>query len=151
MAIDSIRDIKEGIEGVIQNYLGVDYKKLAYVQDVVKNNYNTNSNRYGVRALAGGEVPGVTKNIHLTQTFEVVLSKLYRESKLDDVEQSENALDNFNNLLSIYKDMVNTKCGVPLIVLNVTNLQMSEPEYLTDSKVAVQRATIDITYRFSLI
>lgn len=151
MAIDHVRTIKEGIESTAQAYLTVDYKSLPYVQDVAKNNYNTNSNRFGVRALAGGEVPGVTKNIHLTQTFEVVLTKAYKESALSDTEQSEKSLDNFNNMLSIYKNMVNTKCGVPLIVLNVTNLQMSEPEYLTESKVAVQRATIDITYRFSLI
>lgn len=151
MAIDHVRTIKEGIESVAQNYLGPDYKLLPYLQDVTKNNYNTNSNRFGARALAGGEVPGVTKNVHLTQTFEVVLTKAYKESALADTEQSEKALDNFNNLLSIYKDMVNTKCGVPLIVLNVFNLQMAEPEYLPDSKVAVQRATVDITYRFSLI
>jgi hypothetical protein len=149
--IDSIRDIKEGMESTIQAYLGPTYKKLSYVNDVEKNNYFANSDRYGVRALSGGEVPGVTKNVHLTQSFEIVLSKSYRESSLDDTEQSERALDNFNNLLSIYKDLVNSKCGVPLIVLNVTNIQMSEPEYLVESKVAIQRATIDVTYRFSLI
>lgn len=149
--IDSVRIIKEGIETISQAYLGASYKKLAYVNDVEKNNYNSNSNRFGVRALAGGEVPGVTKNVHLTQTFEIVLSKVYRESSLDDTEQSEKALDNFNNVLSIYKDLVNTKCGVPLTVLQVTNLQLSEPEYIVDSKVAIQRATMDITYRFSLI
>lgn len=148
---DAVRDIKEAMETTIQTFLGVNYKKLAYVEDVTKNNYLTNSNRYGVRALAGGEVPGVTKNVHLTQSFEVVLSKAYRESSLDDTEQLEQALDNFNNILSIYKDMVNTKCGIPLIILNITNLQLSDPEYLVESKVAIQRATIDITYRFSLI
>lgn len=149
--IDSVRDIKEGIEGVIQSTLGVNYKKLAYVNDVEKNNYNTNSNRFGVRALAGGEVPGVTKNVHITQAFEIVLSKAYRESSLNDTEQSEAALDNFNNMLSIYKDIVNAKAGVPTIVLNVTQLLLSEPEYLVDSKVAIQRATMNITFRFSLI
>lgn len=148
---DDIRSIKEGMEGIIQSYLGMTYKPLAYVQDVAKNNYNTNSERYGVRPLLGGEVPGVTRTVQLTQTFEMVLSKSYRESSLDDTEQSEKALDNFNNMLSIYKDLVNSKCGVPAIVLNVFNLQWSDPEYLTDSKVAIQRATMDITYRFSLI
>lgn len=149
--IDTARTIKEGVETVIQNYLGVGYKKLAYLQDVEKNNYKTNTDRYGVRVLAGGEVPGVTKNVHITHTYEIVLSKSYKESSISDTEQSEIALDNFNNMLSIYKDIVNTKAGVPLSVLNVTNLQLSEPEYIVDSKVAIQRATMDITYRFSLI
>lgn len=149
--MDRVRDIKEGIETVAQSILGASYKKLSYVNDVEKNNYFANSDRFGVRALAGGEVPGVTKNVHITQSFEIVLSKAYRESNLDDIEQSEKALDNFNNLLDIYKELVNVKCGEPLIVLNVTNLQISEPEFLVDSKVAIQRATMDITYRFSLI
>lgn len=149
--IDSVRTIREGIEGVILSYLGASYKKLAYLDDVEKNNYNSNSDRYGVRALAGGEVPGVTKNVHITQTFEIVLSKAYRESSLSDSEQFEKALDNFNNILSIYKELVNAKAGVPLTILNITNLQLSEPEYIVESKVAIQRATMDITYRFSLI
>lgn len=151
MAIDSVRDIRDGIEAAMQAYLGADYKKLTYVNDVNKNNFNANSDRYGARPLFGAEVPGVTKNVHITQSFEVVLSKAYKASSLNDTEQSEKALDNLNNMLSIYKELVNTKCGIPSVVLNVTNLQMSEPEYLTESKVAVQRATVDVTYRYSLI
>lgn len=149
--IDIIRDIKVGMEGVIQTYLGPTYKRMAYVNDVEKNNYNTDSNRYGVRALAGGDDPGVTNFVTIRQTFEVVLSKAYRQSSLDDLEQFEMSLDNFNNMLSIYKELVNFKAGVPLKVLNITNIQMSEPEYLVQSKVAIQRATMDVIYRFSLI
>lgn len=149
--IDHVRDIKESIETVIQSTLGVNYKKLAYVNDVEKNNYNTNSDRFGVRVLSGTEVPGVTKNVHITQAFEIVFSKAYRESSLNDTEQSEKALDNFNNILTVYKELVNTKCGIPSLVLNVTNLVISEPEYLVDSKVAIQRTILTITYRFSLI
>lgn len=149
--IDSVRDIKSSMETVIQTYLGNSYKKLAYVEDVTKNNYFGNSERYGVRAVSGSEVPGVTKNVHIIQTFEVVLTKAYSESNIDDTEQIEKSLDNFNNLLSIYKELVNSKAGSPSIVLNISNLVMADPEYLVDSKVAVQRATMDITYRFSLI
>jgi hypothetical protein len=149
--IDDVRDIKDGAEAVIATYLGSSYKKLAYLNDVEKNNYNSNSNRYGVRALSANQVPGVTKYPTITQSFEVVLTKAYRESSLDDTEQLEKALDNFNDMLSIYRELVNSKCGVPNIVLNVNNISIAEPEYIVDSKVAVQRATIEITYRFSLI
>lgn len=149
--IDSIRDIKTSMEGVIQTTLGSTYKKLAYVEDVEKNNFRTNSERYGVRALSGFEVPGVTKNPTFTQSFEVVLTKAYLDSSLDDAEQVEKGLDNYENMLDIYKELVNSKAGVPATVLNITNLTWGDPEYLVDSKVAVQRATMDITYRFSLI
>jgi hypothetical protein len=151
MAIDLVREIKNSMESVIQSTLGSGYKKLAYVENVEANNYFGNSERYGVRVLSGNEVPGVTKNIHITQTFEVVLTKAYLVSNIDETEKVDKSLDNIENILDVYKDLVNTKAGVPLKVLNITNLVLEEPEFLAESKVAVQRATIDITYRFSLI
>lgn len=149
--IDTMRDIRDAMETEIQAELGATYKKLAYVQDVVKNNFRTQNNRYGVRALAATESDGVTKSVRLTQSFEVVLTKGYFQSNVDDSEQIERALDNRENLLDIYKRLVNNKAGLPGTVLNITNLTVDEPEYLEDEKVVVQRATMDITYRFSLI
>lgn len=149
--IDTMRDIRDAMESEIAAELGATYSKLAYVVDVSKNSFRTNNNRYGVRALVASEVPGVTKNVHITQSFEVVLSKGYLESKIDDTELITKSLDNRSNLLGIYKRFVNTKAGLPGTVLNVTNLQVDEPEILDEEKVVVQRATMDITYRFSLI
>lgn len=147
----NVEVIKNAMEAEIGTLLGSQYKKLAYVEDFEKNNFRTNSERYGVRTLAGGEVPGTTKHPTFTHTFEVVLSKAYLNSKLDDSEQVQKALDNYENMLAIYKQLVNSRGGAPATVLNITNLQMASPEYITESKVAVQRATMDVTYRFSLI
>ena len=149
--IDSMRDIRNAMETEIAAELGVNYKKLAYLEDVTKNSFRTNNDRYGVRALSSSEVDGVTKNPTFTQSFEVVLTKGYYESNLDDTEQIERSLDNRENLLCIYKRLVNNRAGIPSVVLNIQNLQIDEPEFLVDEKVAVQRATMDITYRFSLI
>lgn len=151
MAIDQMRDIRDAMEAEILAELGASYKKLAYLEDVAKNSFRTNNNRYGVRPLTSSEVDGVTKSIHLTQSFEVVLTKGYYESNIDDTEQVERSLDNRENMLCIYKRLVNNRAGIPGTVINIQNLVVSEPEYLVDEKVAVQRATIDITYRFSLI
>ena len=149
--IDSMRDIRDAMETEIASELGATYKKLAYLEDVDKNSFRTTQDRYGVRALGGLEVPGVTKNVHITQTFEVVLTKGYLDSNLDDIKQVERAYDNRENMLDIYKRMVNNKAGAPAIVLNITNLVVAEPEFNVEEKVAIQRATMDITYRFSLI
>lgn len=149
--IDSMRDVKNAMAVEIAAQLGVEYSALPYLENIEKNNFRSNNNRYGVRALGALEVPGVTKNVHITQTFEVVLTKGYYESNLDDTEQRERAYDNQENLLDIYKRLVNTRAGIPGTVLNITNLSVSEPEYLLEEKVAVQRATMDITFRFSLI
>lgn len=149
--IDSMRDVKNSMITEISAELGASYTALPYLEDVSKNNFRSNNNRYGVRALGANEVPGVTKNVHITQSFEVVLTKAYYESSLDDSNQIETAYDNRENVLDIYKRLVNTRAGIPATVLNITNLVVSEPEYLVEEKVAVQRATMDITYRFSLI
>lgn len=151
MALDLMRDIRDAVTGVVSSQLGVNYRELPYLEDISKNNFRGNNDRYGVRALSGIEVPGVTKTVHITQTFEVVLTKGYYESNLDDSEQREKAYDNRENLLDIYRLLVNTRAGLPGTVLNVTNLILAEPEFLVDEKVVVQRATMDITYRFSLI
>jgi hypothetical protein len=147
---DVMRDIKEAIEDEIQSELGSSYKLLAYVENVQKNSFRTSSERYGVRTLTGQQIPGVTRYFTITQSFEVVLSKGYIESALDDSEQVTKAFDNRENLLAIYKRLVNNKCGIPSVVMNVFNLLVSEPEYFEEDKVAVQRATMDITYRINL-
>lgn len=148
---DIIRDISEGIQTEMQAELGVTYKPLAYVEDVQKNSFRTSSERFGVRALLGGQIPGVTKYVTITQSFEIVLSKQYQESMVDDSEQVSKAYDNRENLLAIYKRLVNNKCGRPDLVMNVYELSVSEPEYLVEDKVAIQRATMNVTYRLTLI
>lgn len=149
--IDTMRDIRDSLEAEIAAELGVEYRKLAYLENIDKNSFRTNNKRYGVRALAASEVPGVTKNVHITQSYEVVLTQAYLDSNLDDVKQVERAYDNQSKILDIYKRMVNNKGGLPGVILNIQNLVVAEPEYNEEEKVAVQRATIDITYRFSLI
>lgn len=148
--IDTMRDIRNALEAQILATLGSGYQKLQYVEDVEKNSFRTNSERYGVRALSAAEGEGVTKSVRITQQFEVVLTKSYYEAKISDSEQIEKSLDNRENLLDIYKQVVNTRLALPT-VLNVTNLVVDEPEFLEEEKVVVQRATMDITYRFSLI
>lgn len=149
--IDSMRDIKNSMLSEIATELGATYATLPYLEDVQKNNFRSNNRRYGVRALAGVEVPGVTKNVHITQSFEVVLTRGYLESKLNDTEQVDKSYDSRENMLDIYKRLVNTRAGIPDTVLNIQNLVVSEPEFLVEEKVAIQRATMDITFRFSLI
>lgn len=149
--IDTMREIRDALELEIASELGASYKKLAYLEEVEKNSFRTNEKRYGVRALSANEVPGVTKNVHITQTFEIVLTQAYLNSNLDDLGQIEKAYDNQRIVLDLYKRFVNNKGGLPLKILNIQNLSVAEPEYLVEEKVAVQRATIDITYRFSLI
>jgi hypothetical protein len=147
---DVMRDIRDAMLSEIQAELGVSYKELAYLETIEQNNLRTNTDRFGVRALASSQVPGVTRFTTFTQSFEIVLTKGYAASAIDDSERVEKAYDNRENLLAIYTRLVNNKGGLPLVVLNIFSLNISEPEYLLEDKVVIQRATMDITYRLSL-
>lgn len=151
MALDLIRDITNAMKSEVSAELGVNFRELAYLEDVSKNSFRTGNDRYGVRALGGFQVPGVTKNVTITQTFEIVLTKGYIESNIDDEPQVEKSYDNRENLLDIYKRLVNNRGGLPGTILNIFDMSISEPEFLDDDKVAIQRATMSITYRYSLI
>lgn len=148
---DVMRDIKEAMESEIQAELGVSYKPLAYIENVEQNSFRTSSERFGVRALTALQIPGVTKFYTFTQSFEIVLSKGYTESSIDDSELVSKSFDNRENLLSIYKRLINNKAGLPSVVLNVFNMSIAEPEILSEDKVVVQRATVDINYRLTLL
>jgi hypothetical protein len=148
---DVMRNIRDALVSEIQAELGVNYKELAYLEDVTKNSFRTSSERFGVRPLASSEVSGVTKMPQFIQSFEIVISKQYTESNLDDSEQVEKSLDNRELVLLLYKRLVNNKGGLPLVILNIFDLNIAEPEYLEEDKVAIQRATMNIQYRINLL
>ena len=81
----------------------------------------------------------------------MVLTKGYTQSSIDDSSQVDKSLDLRAELLGIYKRFINGKAGIPGTVLNVTDLILAEPEYLEDDKVVIQRASMNIQYRYSLI
>jgi len=149
--ITDISDIVTSIKAEVAAELGVSYKELAYVEDVAKNSFRTSNDRYGVRALVAGQLPGVTKFVTLSEEIEVILTKGYIESSIDDTSQVAKSLDLRAEFLSIYKRLVNNRAGLPGTVLNVFDLVLAEPEYLEDDKVVIQRASFNVQFRFSLI
>lgn len=144
-------DIKDAMLTEVAAELGASWKQLAYVEDIAKNSFRTSSERYGVRALAASEVPGVTKFMTFSQSFEVVLTKGYVESSIDDSEQVTKSYEIRALILDIFKRMVNNKAGDASSVMQVSDLAIDEPEYLVDDKVVIQRATMNITYRLTLL
>jgi len=147
---DIMRTITDGVKARIASVAGVTYSELAYVEAVEKNSFRTSNNRYGVRALGALQVPGVTKFTTYTQSFEVVLTKGYIQSNIDDTEQVSQSYDLRAIMLDIYTDLINTKAGVPDSVLNIHGLEFTEQEYLEDDKVVIIRSTMNIQFRITL-
>lgn len=144
-----VSDIVTGINTQIALELP-NWRPVAYLEDIEKNSFRTQTDRYGVRALGAIEEVTVVKRLTFDHTFEVVLTKGYAQSNIDDSEQVQAGLDLRAIMLDLYVRLTDTKAGTPGSVLNVKNLSMSAVEYLDESKVAVLRSTLDITYRLNL-
>ena len=142
--------IKNALLSEISTELGASYKQLAYVEDIAKNSFKTSNDRYGVRALHAGATPGVTKTVTMLQSFEVVLTKGYIQSSIDDTEQVSKSYELRESAFDIFRNAVNNKVALSSVVMYVSNLQVSEPEYLEDDKVVIMRCTMDILYRITL-
>lgn len=151
MSFDLMQQIRGSMETEALVVLGSSYQKLAYLENIQKNSFRTGNDRYGVRALDALQNPGVTKQVTLTQTFELILTKGYVESAVSDNNQVSKSYELRALMLEIYKHFINTKAGLPGIVLNVNNLNVASPEYLEDDKLVIQRATMEVIFRYSLI
>lgn len=146
-----VTDLLASIKSAVGTTLGVEFSEIPYVADVSKNNFNNNNNRYGVQSLASNETDSVTKFVTMLQSFEVVLTKAYVDDGISDSDKQSKTVDAQDLVYDIYRDLVNTKAGVPAIVINITDLEMSDPEYLDKEKVVVIRASFNVLYRFTLI
>lgn len=146
-----VRDIRDSLENILATELGSDYKKLAYVFEIEKNNWKQGANGYGVKPGFKQELPGVTKYATYNQTFEIIITKRYQSQSISDSKTMEDFLDMDEQIMAIYREILNTQAGLPGVVLNATNLTTDVPEILEEDNVVVIRATVDCLYRLTLI
>jgi len=145
-----VEQIKDAMELRIVAVLPSTFSELKYKLKVEDNHFEENSKKFGVRPLEANSVPGVTQSITLDQEFEIILTDNYINLDISDEEQRIKTFNLYDRLDTIYTDLINTKAGIPLIVLNIPSLTISQPEYLEDDNVVALRAQILIKYRRSL-
>ena len=147
----TVNEIKAGILESLDRVLGSEWSELPFVVNVEKNNFNSNNNRYGVLVQASFETDSVTKFVTVTQSFEVVLTKAYIDDGIGDQDRQEKSVELQDLVLTVYKDLINTKANRPAVVMNIDNISNSASEYLEESQVVIQRASFNVLYRCSLI
>jgi len=145
-----VTDLTNGIKSTMATTLGAGYSELPYVIDIEKNNFNTNNNRYGVVIGPSFQTETVTRHVTMLQTFTMVITKAYIEDGISDADSQEKNKEAQDLVLDIYKDLYNTKAGVPSTFLNIVDLSVADVEYSEDSEYMVIRASFNILYRFSL-
>lgn len=127
------------------------YSQLPYVIDVDKNSFKLSQQGYAVRPALASETLSVTKNLTYLQTFEVVLTKGYIQSSVDDSSLQSAIKTNSDLMHSVFVDLEKTRGGLPATILNILDFIIVEPEIIEESKVVVITGQFSILYRLSTI
>lgn len=142
-----VEQINDGVTSEVASALGAGYSELSYLLDVQKNNFKTNTKRYGVRPLSGSTASGVTRQYTLDHSFQVILTHDYFSNPSNDQDQRDKTFLLFDKLDEIMKNLFINKAGLPSIILNIDSVSIAEPEYFDEEKVVVLRADFNIKYR----
>lgn len=140
--------IFDGIKTIVAANAGATFQELAYVINVEKNDLRRIKNGYGVRYLEANPSDGVTRHYTLDQRFEIILTTS-NPRKNDDSGLLSSTSTLYDLIDDIFKDLVNSKVGLPSLVLLVYQPTISEPEYLNDNDFIVLRHQVTVKYRSS--
>jgi len=127
------------------------FNRLDYEFDILKNNENRNSKRYGLIPLGAtfkeGSALGFTTIEH---TFQLILTNDYI-NKDDDSAQSNATQELYSNAFAVIKDLQKKSITLPTSgyrVLLISGLSFETPEHDDDNATTVLRIDFNITYRF---
>ena len=139
-------DILNAIESRINAVLS-SYKRLKYSYDVEKNNKRASDDAYGVGAGAGSSVEGTFQSITMDQEFFVILTKDFGGRSDDNAERTAlKAI--YDDMETLYRDLFQSKLGIPSVVYLVSELSLDEPEKIADNVISV-RMSFTVKHRKS--
>lgn len=113
------------------------YTRLKYSYELEKNNKRGSSDAYGIGAGAGSSSAGTNRTITLDQEFFVVLSKDFG-GRSDDAAERTSLKAIYDDLETLYRDLFQSKLGIPSTVYLVSELSLDEPEQLGDNVISVR-------------
>ena len=139
-------DILNSIESRVNAVLP-SYKRLKYSYDVEKNNKRASDDAYGIGAGAGSSVEGTFRTITMDQEFFVILTKDFGGRSDDNAERTAlKAI--YDDMETLYRDLFQSKIGIPSVVYLVSELSLDEPEKIADNVISV-RMSFNVKHRKS--
>lgn len=130
-------DILTAIETrLLTVFSGGEYERLRYSYNLEKNDFRTSKNGYGIGAGAASSVVGTHQTITLDQEFFVSFVRNYGGRDNDTAERSELSTI-YNDLETLYRDLFQSKLGIPNTVYLVSELNLDEPENIADNVISV--------------
>ena len=139
-------DILNAIESRVNAVLP-SYKRLKYSYDLEKNNKRVSDDAYGIGAGAGSSVEGTFRTITMDQEFFVILTKDFGGRSDDNAERTAlKAI--YDDMETLYRDLFQSKIGIPSVVYLVSELSLDEPEKIADNVISV-RMSFTVKHRKS--
>ena len=142
-----VEQIKDAMETRLSTVLGTSYRELDYKRDIEKNSTKAKTNGYGV--LVGEAAPSddtVNRVFQFDHTYTVVLTD-HVVRKRTERDQETAALKLTTAMNSIYKDLQQTRLGLPSVVIQVQHPTIEEREVLEGGSTVVLRASFPVIYR----
>jgi len=139
-----------GMKSTISTTLGSTYSELRYIYDMEKNDSRTSKLSFGVKPLAADPAESLLRSFTLDQGFEILLADTVPRTH-DDVQREEALVVIYDKADDIFKAMVNTKIGIPGIVLNINGPSLSEPEIFESNTIILVRMGVIVKYRSQLL
>jgi len=134
---------------LIATLLGAGYQELQYIYDVSKNNVRVAKLGYGVRPLGASSAETVNRSYTMDQGFEFVLTDTIARGA-DDSGITTSIWTMLDKADEIFKALIQTKINLPLVVLNIFDPSLSEPEILDEKGFVVVRMQVLVKYRSAL-
>jgi hypothetical protein len=124
--MSNISTIMTGIETTVQAALGTSYKKLDHILNVEKNKWKECVKRWGVLPGSAENTKGVTQANTLDHGFRIILTDEYISDILGDAGIITKQIALMGEMETVFKKLVNDKCGAPSIVRFVGEFAIDE-------------------------
>lgn len=144
----SVQNIVSALKTTIQG-VATGYSELAYAKDISKNTFKDSQKKFGVIPKEANETNGTLGFLTFEQSFEIILTNGFINKPMTDSEEQTKSIELQDLAQSIYKQIGNTKAGLPGTVIMVSDLRL-EPSETSDQKIVIQRGTFNIKYKLNL-
>jgi hypothetical protein len=129
-------DILTAIETRVGSVLP-SYKRLEHSYDLEANSSRVSDGAYGVGSGAANSAEGTLRTLTLDHEFFVILSKKFGGRSGDAADRA--ALKQiYDDIELLYKDLFQSKLGIPSIVYLVSELSLDTPELIGDNVISVR-------------
>jgi len=144
-----VNDLIVGISTQVE-VVAPTFSELAKQINVEDNSQCNTDLKYAVLPKSFTQISGALKFVTIQQNFEIKLTKQYSSSQLDDSNKRTVTIELFDLTYDIYKKIIETKAGLPAVVINILDLSVSDPIYLESDHTSLVTSNFSIVYRVQI-